>query len=138
MSASKTAHKFDPVKFIDQLMADGKRRSERQIKGALVDAYTDLAEQDFQSWLRARNTTVDQGLRWDERGPYNGKKDSFGTPTRYGYWRVEQDPDKVAPGDPLKYLPNEEEARVLAVEEAEAFESAEKARLAKMAGIIEE
>jgi hypothetical protein len=136
MSASA---KFNPIKFIDKLMSDGKRRSERQMLKALVAEYAaNHAGPDFQSWLRARNTTIDQGLRWDERGPFNGKQDSFGTPTRYGYWRVEQDSDKITPGDPLKRLPTRDDALRLAVEEAEAFEAAEKAKIAKRAGMAGE
>jgi hypothetical protein len=128
MSASK---KFDPIKFIDRLMSDGKRRSERQIVKALVEAYTEQAGQNLKAWVAAMlSTRVDQGLRWDERGPYNGKQDSLGTPTRYGYWRVEQGPEKIAPSDPFDRLPTHEEARKLAIEEAEAYETAERARRA--------
>jgi len=130
MSASK---RFDPVKFIDQLMSDGKRRSERQIKNALLAVYVEQTQEDWKTWLRARNTPRDQGLRLEEAGPL--KK---GTSVRYTYWRVEQDPDKIHPGDPLKYLPTGEQAMAMAREEAAAFEKSEKARLAKMAGVIEE
>lgn len=106
--------KFNPVKFIDQLMSDGKRRSERQIRKALTEAYAEeQAEQDFKSWLRARNTPKDQGLRLEDAGPV--KK---GTSARYAYWRVEQDPGKIAPGDPLKYLPTREQATQAALKEA--------------------
>jgi hypothetical protein len=134
-----SASKFNPIKFIDRLMSDGKRRSERQIVSALVAAYTaDRAGEDFKAWLRARNTAKDQGLRLEEAGPLSGKKDRDGKPLRYTYWRVEQDPDKIRPGDPLKYLPTKEEARKAVLAEAAEFEASEKAKWAKRAGLIEE
>ena len=103
--------KFNAGKFIDQLMSDGKRRSERQIKSALVAAYAaDYAGADFRKWLRLRDTPADQGLRLEEAGPLSGRKDPDGKPLRYTYWRVEQDPDKIAPGDPIDRLPTGEEA----------------------------
>jgi hypothetical protein len=135
MSASD---KFNPIKFIDKLMSDGKRRSERQMLKALLAAYTDQAAQDLKAWVASRNTDVDQGLRWEEKGPLNGKTDRWGEPTRYGYWRVEQDPDKIAPGDPMERLPTREQAREMAKAEAQAYETAEKARSARRAGVLED
>jgi len=120
-------------------MSDGKRRSERQILKALVATYTaDQAGVDFKAWLRARSTARDQGLRLEEAGPLSGKKDWEGKPLRYTYWRVEQDPDKIAPGDPRKYLPTREQAREIVKAEAVAFEAAEKAKLVERAEVIEE
>jgi hypothetical protein len=130
--------KFNPTKFIDQLMSDGKRRSERQILKALVAVYTEQAGRDFKAWLRLRDTATDQGLRLEEAGPLSGRKDQWGMPLRYAYWRVEQDVDKIKPGDPLKRLPTREEALQMVKAEATAFEVAEKSRLAKRAGVIEE
>jgi hypothetical protein len=120
--------KFNPTKFIDKLMSDGKWRSERQIKKALITVYTKQAEQDVAAWLTARSTAEDQGLRLKEMGAYSGKVDRWGADTRYPYWRVEQDPDKITPGDPLKYLPTDEEAREQTIAEAEAEEAARKAK----------
>lgn len=138
MSDSKPV-KFNPIKFIDQLMSDGKRRSERQILKALVAAYAaDQAGKDFKAWLRARNTARDQGLRLEEAGPLSGKKDWDGKPLRYAYWRVEQDPEKICPGDPMKYLPTKEEAWKMVLAEAAEFEATEKAKWAKRVGVIEE
>jgi hypothetical protein len=132
MSAST---KFDPVKFIDQLMADGKWRSERQIMKALVTAYTDQAKKDLKVWVAALNTNEDQGLRLKEMGALNGKKDSYGMPTRYPYWRVEQDSEKITPGDPLERL-----ARIISEERraGEAEEEAKFAEWAKTAGTDKE
>jgi hypothetical protein len=163
-----SASKFNPIKFVDQLMSDGKRRSERHIVKALSGEHKkrvqhiaeeaikllglpensilftvaeqplqEQARQDFKAWVAARNTNEDQGLRFDERGPWNGKTDRWGTPTRYGYWRVEQDPEKITPGDPPDRLPTREEATRAAKTEAAEFEASEKAKWAKRAGVIE-
>jgi hypothetical protein len=133
-----SASKFNPIKFIDRLMSDGKWRSERQIRKSLTAVYTEQAEQDVKAWLAARNTDEDQGLRLKEMGAYNGKVDRWGMDTRYPYWRVEQDPDKIACGDPLERLPTRDEALQTVKSEAMEFEAAEKARLAKRAGVVEE
>ncbi len=130
--------KFDPIQFIDRVMSDGKRRSERQIRKTLLAAYTEQAEQDVQAWLAARNTRVDQGLRLDERGPHTNKLDRWGSPTRYQYWWVEQDREKIDPSDPFDRLPTQEEAYRLSGERAEPYEAAEKAKEAKWAGVTEE
>jgi hypothetical protein len=160
---------FDPIKFIDQLMSDGKWHSERQVRKALVVAYTaaarrdaedaikDLglpdggvsvevalepfqaqAEQDWKTWLKGKNTRVDQGLRLKEMGAFNGKTDQWGQWLRYPYWRMEQDPERIDPTDPFDRLPTPEEALKQSREEAQAYEAAEKAREAKRAGVLEE
>jgi len=130
--------KFNPTKFIDRLMSDGKRRSERQIIKALMGAYQEQAERDLQTWLTLRNTPEDQGLRLDERGPWNGKKDIWGNYTRYPYWRVEQNPEKIAPGNPLDRLPMPEQALTATQEEARTQEAVEKAQWARKAGLSDE
>ena len=129
---------FDPIKFIDQFMSDGKWHSERQVRKALVAAYTAQAEQDWKTWLKGKNTRVDQGLRLKEMGAFNGKTDQWGQWLRYPYWRMEQDPERIDPTDPFDRLPTPEEALKQSREEAQAYEAAEKAREAKRAGVLEE